>query len=157
MKFWSSLRTATEAVFHRRSVEREMEDEFRSHLEIRIAHLERQGLPRTEAKRRARIEFGGYQKYKEECHEALGTPRLDILWSSAEPVSRNLAIGLIFGAALCTTLSYLLARWTELRSLSAPLLALATAVLIVVGILATLLPAMRASKTKPMDILRLDP
>ena len=28
---------------------------------------------RAEAERQARIEFGGYQRYKEECREALGT------------------------------------------------------------------------------------
>jgi hypothetical protein len=73
MELWSWLRTVTAFVFHRRSVEREMEDEFRSHLEMRIADLERQGLSRREAERRAWIEFGGCQKYKEECREALGT------------------------------------------------------------------------------------
>jgi putative ABC transport system permease protein len=79
MKLWSWLRTVTAFVFHRRSVEREMEDEFRAHLEIRAADLERQGLSRTEAERRSRIEFGGYQKYKEECREALGTRLLQEL------------------------------------------------------------------------------
>jgi hypothetical protein len=34
--------------------------------------LERSGLPRPEAERRARIEFGGYERLKEECRETLG-------------------------------------------------------------------------------------
>jgi predicted permease len=50
-----------------------MEEELRLHLQRRADDLERQGLPRTEAERQARIEFGGYQRYKEECREALGT------------------------------------------------------------------------------------
>ena len=50
-----------------------MDEEFRSHLEMRMAELERQGLSPVEAKRQAHIEFGGYQKYKEECREALAT------------------------------------------------------------------------------------
>jgi predicted permease len=79
MELWSWLRTVTAFVFHRRTVEREMEDEFRAHLEMRIADLDRQGLSHVAAERRARIEFGGYQKYKEECREALGTRLLEEL------------------------------------------------------------------------------
>jgi hypothetical protein len=50
-----------------------MEEELRIHLQRRADDLERQGLPRAEAERKARVEFGGYQRYKEECREALGT------------------------------------------------------------------------------------
>ena len=50
----------------------EMEEELRSHIQHRADDLEASGLPRAEAERRARIEFGGQEKYKAECHEALG-------------------------------------------------------------------------------------
>jgi predicted permease len=79
MKLWSWLRTFTEFVFRRTRIEHEMDEEFRAHLEIRAADLERQGLSRAEAERQARIEFGGYQRYKEECREALGTRLLQEL------------------------------------------------------------------------------
>jgi predicted permease len=49
-----------------------MEEELRSHLEHRADDLERTGLDRTEAERRARIEFGGYERYRQESHEAAG-------------------------------------------------------------------------------------
>lgn len=49
-----------------------MEEELRSHLRSRADDLERQGLSRSEAERHAHIEFGGYQRYKEECREAMG-------------------------------------------------------------------------------------
>ena len=49
-----------------------MEEELRSHIQHRADDLERAGLKRAEAERRARIEFGGYQRFKEECREALG-------------------------------------------------------------------------------------
>jgi predicted permease len=73
MKALSSLRSFLAFIFHRAQVEREMEDELRAHLESRADDLERQGLPRVEAERQARIEFGGYERYKEECREALGS------------------------------------------------------------------------------------
>jgi putative ABC transport system permease protein len=73
MKLGSSLRTILNFVFRRSQVEREMEEEFRLHIQNRADDLELQGLSRAEAERQARIEFGGYERYKEECREALGT------------------------------------------------------------------------------------
>ena len=54
-----------------RPVDGDLDDELRSHIQLRADDLERMGLPRAEAERRARIEFGGYQKYREDAHEAL--------------------------------------------------------------------------------------
>ena len=65
--------------FHRSELAREMEEELRSHIEHRADDLERSGLPRAEAERRARVEFGGREKVKDECHEALGANLLDNL------------------------------------------------------------------------------
>jgi putative ABC transport system permease protein len=79
MGLLSFIRTLRDFVFRRSRIEREMDEEFRSHIKLRAAELERQGLSRPEAERRARIEFGGYQKYKDECREALGTRLLQEL------------------------------------------------------------------------------
>ncbi len=67
-------------LFRRRRIEREMDEEFQSHLAMRTADLERQGVATPEAERQARIEFGGYQNYKEECRETMGTRLLQELW-----------------------------------------------------------------------------
>ena len=56
--------------FQSSRINREMEDELRSHIQHRADDLERSGLPRPEAERKAQIEFGGYQRFKEECREA---------------------------------------------------------------------------------------
>ena len=50
-----------------------MEAELRAHIQLRADDLERSGLPRVEAERQARIEFGGMERYKEECQEAAGS------------------------------------------------------------------------------------
>ncbi len=76
MKPLSSVRTLLTFVFRRSRVEREMEEELRSHFQIRADELERQGISRAEAERQARVEFGGYERYKEECRDALGSPLL---------------------------------------------------------------------------------
>ena len=73
MKLLDSLRFRMAALFQRSQTNAEMEEELRSHIQHRADDLERSGLPRTEAERRARIEFGGQERFKEECQEALGS------------------------------------------------------------------------------------
>ena len=43
--------------------EREMNEELRFHIEQRAEHLVESGVPRKEAMRRARLEFGGIEGY----------------------------------------------------------------------------------------------
>jgi MacB-like periplasmic core domain len=71
MRLLNSLRSISERLFHR-SENGEMEEELRSHIAHRADDLERSGLPRAEAERRARVEFGGYERYRQESHEAGG-------------------------------------------------------------------------------------
>ena len=66
---FSSLRSVVSALFHRTRLDEEMEEELRAHIQDRADDLERSGLPRAEAERLARLEFGGYQKFKEEIRE----------------------------------------------------------------------------------------
>ena len=49
-----------------------MDEELRSHIEHRTDDLERSGFSRPEAERRARVEFGSYERYKQESYEAAG-------------------------------------------------------------------------------------
>ncbi len=72
MNVLDSLRFRIATLFRRSQINAEMEEELRSHIQHRADDLERSGLPRSEAEQRARIEFGGYTRYKEESHEALG-------------------------------------------------------------------------------------
>src|ERR1700683_2154432 len=72
MKFRAYFRSLAARFLHRSQVEDDMEAELRSHIQHRADDLERSGLNRGEAERRARIEFGGREKYKEEIHQAAG-------------------------------------------------------------------------------------
>jgi len=71
MKLPAPLRTWMSFAFRRRQGERDMEEEFRFHLRRRAEDLQRQGMPAAMAERRARAEFGGGERYREECREAL--------------------------------------------------------------------------------------
>jgi predicted permease len=66
------FRSATFRLFRRTEISEDVDAELRSHIEHRADDLERGGLNRAEAERRARIEFGGRERYKEESYEALG-------------------------------------------------------------------------------------
>ena len=49
-----------------------MDEELRSHFEAQVEKLVDSGIPREQAVRRARLEFGGYEQLKEECRDARG-------------------------------------------------------------------------------------
>ena len=79
MKILDSLRGRIAALFHPEEQRAEMDEELRSHIQHRADDLERSGLDRAEAERRARIEFGGREKYKEEIHRAAGSHLFETL------------------------------------------------------------------------------
>jgi len=58
------------SLFRRNKFEGEMADEFAFHIQGRIDDLIRNGLSPQEAARRARLEFGGKERYREECRES---------------------------------------------------------------------------------------
>jgi predicted permease len=72
MKLLEWLRFRIAALFQRSQMRAELDEELRSHMQHRADDLERSGLDRAQAELRARIEFGGREKYKEEIHEASG-------------------------------------------------------------------------------------
>jgi len=65
------------AVLRRERGEREMDTELRFHLDAYAEDLIRAGVSRDEAQRRARLEFGGVERAKEECRDARGLNLID--------------------------------------------------------------------------------
>jgi predicted permease len=60
-------------------MESEMEAELKFHMDAYANDLVRVGMPREEAMRRARLEFGGLERTKEECRDATGVTFLESL------------------------------------------------------------------------------
>ena len=56
-------------LLRRKRLDRSMEEELRFHITERAADLQRSGVPVVEAERRAKLEFGGMENYKEQCRE----------------------------------------------------------------------------------------
>jgi predicted permease len=69
MRLLDSLRFRIANLFQRSQMNAEMEEELRLHIQHRADDLEGSGFPRAEAERRARIEFGGRERFKEEVRE----------------------------------------------------------------------------------------
>jgi putative ABC transport system permease protein len=73
------LRLLWRALSGRSTLERDMDDELRFHMESRATDLARSGVSPADATRRARIEFGAVEGYKEGCREARGLRLFDEL------------------------------------------------------------------------------
>src|SRR6266850_2608231 len=79
MRFWSLLRSWLGATLGRSRMESEMDAELRFHVEAYAEDLMRGGVTRQEAMRRARLEFGGIERVKEEGREARGANHVESL------------------------------------------------------------------------------
>jgi predicted permease len=67
-------------LFRRKRLEREMDAEFRYHLESLEAEHRARGLSVEEARRAARRDFGGMPKVEESYRDQRGLPMLETLW-----------------------------------------------------------------------------
>jgi putative ABC transport system permease protein len=71
------IATWLRAAFGKAAVERELDEEIRLHLDLETEKLVRAGVPPAEARRRARIAFGGVDATKEAHRDARGVSWLE--------------------------------------------------------------------------------
>ncbi|MBZ5536278.1 MAG: ABC transporter permease [Acidobacteriia bacterium] len=76
----SDLLIRVRSLFRRDRVETEMDDELHFHFERQVEKYIQTGLTREEARRRARLDFGGLERVREECREARGVNLIDNLF-----------------------------------------------------------------------------
>ena len=103
MAVLSDLLFRLRALFRRKSMEIEMDDELHAHLERQVDRYVQSGLPLAEARRRARLEFGGLDQVKEECRDARGVNLIETTLQDVRYGLRKLARSPGFTAvAICT-------------------------------------------------------
>ncbi len=78
------------AIFRRNRMEAELDEEVRFHFENQVEANRREGMSRREARRRARLSFGGVEEVKEECRDARGVSFLETTFLDLRYAVRSL-------------------------------------------------------------------
>jgi macrolide transport system ATP-binding/permease protein len=68
------------ALFKKQALEQELDEELRFHLDKEIEENVRRGMSAEEARREALKNFGGVEKFKEECRDQRGVRFVEELW-----------------------------------------------------------------------------
>ena len=107
------------AVLFRDRMESELAEELEFHLQQQVEQLIVQGCPPAEARRRARLLFGGLDEVKEECRDARGISLLQALWQDLSYAWRMLARSQGFSAVAIVSLAIAFAGSAVVSSLLA--------------------------------------
>lgn len=105
MSVASELTTRLSALFRRRRMEDELDEELAYHLEREAEKLAAEGLSPDDARREAVRRFGGVQRHREDARGAWGTSWLDDLWRDVRVGARGLRRARGFTAAAVLTLA----------------------------------------------------
>jgi len=98
MSWWRRL-------VYRGEMERHLDAELRFHFDGLVADNLRAGMSEPEARRHARLEFGGVEQVKEECRDARGTRWIEDLWQDLNFALRTLRKSPGFAIAVIGTLA----------------------------------------------------
>jgi putative ABC transport system permease protein len=90
MAWYHEIGSSLAALFRRRQQDTEMEEEIRFHLEMETERNVHSGLAERDAQRRARRDFGGVERHKEDVRDARGANWFFDAWSDVRFALRSL-------------------------------------------------------------------
>ena len=105
MRWLSQIWFRTRALLFRSVMERELSDEVEYHVSREAEKLRSEGVPAQEALRRARIRFGGEERFKEHARESWGVSAVTDLGGDLRFAARQLLKHPAFSAVAVLTLA----------------------------------------------------
>jgi predicted permease len=99
------LRFRVRALFRHRAVEQELDEELRFHFFREVEKYMNQGMTEEEARRKARLAFGGHEQVKEDCRDARGTGFIELTLDDARYAFRQLRMNPVFALVMILTLA----------------------------------------------------
>ena len=104
MGWWHWVQRRTNVLFNKSAAEGELDDEVRFHLEMEIRQHIEAGVDPAEARRRAMVDFGGVERFKEEVRDVRGVRVLDDILQDSRIALRSLPKQPAFLVAVLLTL-----------------------------------------------------
>jgi predicted permease len=99
------LRYRARALFRRNEVETELDEELRFHFDREVQKNIARGMSQEQARRTARMAFGGHNQVKEDCREARGTSFIELTLDDAKYAMRQLIANPTFSIVMILTLA----------------------------------------------------
>jgi predicted permease len=101
----ATLLATLRSLVRRGTLDHELNEEMRLHLELETEDLVRLGVPRAEAERRARIAFGGVERFKDAQRDLRASRWLEELWQDLRYAARALRRAPLFSLSAILVLA----------------------------------------------------